>query len=78
MRVGLLTPEVAPSYGWARYALDLARGLVDQGITVIALAQPEATAPDFPLAVCPVLPQLVPRPRGFLPRSVLADRKSVV
>lgn len=77
MRVALLTPEVAPGYGWARYALELATALVDQGVQVVALTQIDA-APvpaGVPLAdVRPALPHLVPPTRAFVPRAVLARR----
>ncbi len=81
MRVALLTPEVAPGYGWARYALELATALIDQGVHVVALTQASTqTGADLdpaslPLAdVRPVLPHLVPPTRAFVLRSVLARR----
>jgi phosphatidylinositol alpha-1,6-mannosyltransferase len=74
MRIALLTPEMAPSYGWARYALDLARELTALGVEVVALTQ-SGTRPDPAIhlhAHRAVLPQLVPAPRGLLVRSLLA------
>ena len=73
MRVAFLTSELHPGYGWGRYGLDLSQALVAQGVRVIALTQrttpPPAQLPEG-LEVRPVLPQLMPRPRGFLARSV--------
>ena len=42
MRVAFLTSELHAPYGWARYALELARALAGQGIEVVALTQPGA------------------------------------
>ncbi|MEB2286889.1 MAG: glycosyltransferase family 4 protein [Anaerolineae bacterium] len=74
MRVAFLTPELHAPYGWARYALELARALTAQGIEVVALTQPGAalSAADGLADVRPVLPRLVPRPRLFVVRSLLA------
>ncbi len=73
MRVAFLTPALDPGYGWARYALELARALGDLGVDVVALTQ-AVTPPDgVSLAdVRPVLPHLVPPQRRFLLRSLLA------
>lgn len=75
MRVGFLTPELDPGYGWARYGLDLARELSDQGIEIVALTQPGAQIPagaaSWLADVRPVLPLLVPRTDNFLTRSIL-------
>ncbi len=60
MRVALLTPEISPGYGWARYALELSEGLEALGVDVVVLTQHD------------VLPRLVPPLRGFLLRSLLA------
>lgn len=74
MRVALLTSELHASYGWARYALELARALAGHGVEVIALTQPGAVRDeaDGLTGVRPVLPRLVPRPRLFVVRSLLA------
>ncbi|MCD4687480.1 MAG: glycosyltransferase family 4 protein [Anaerolineae bacterium] len=75
MRVALLTPEIDPRYGWARYALEIASALSAHGVDVVALTQIGATSlPDsVSLAgVRPVLPQLMPRPRGFMAHCALA------
>ncbi len=74
MRVAFLTPALSTRYGWARYALELARALAAQGIEVVALTQPGvAWAEAGGLAdLRPVLPRLVPRPRLFVVRSLLA------
>ena len=75
MRAGFLTPDLSSSYGWASYALDLARALSDLGVEIVALTQPGAALPadrDWLAGVEPVLPALVPAPRGFLARSLLA------
>jgi len=76
MRVAFLTPAMEPGYGWARYALELARALAEQGVDMIALTQPDVPTPEgVSLAdVRPVLPQLVPPERGFFVRSLLAAR----
>ena len=60
MRIALLTPDLSPDYGWARYALELSEGLTALGIDVMVLTQHDA------------LPHLVPPARGFLLRSLLA------
>jgi phosphatidylinositol alpha-1,6-mannosyltransferase len=74
MRIALLSPGFHTRYGWARYALELARALAAQGVEVVALTQPGETVPgDDGLAdLRPVLPRLVPRPRLFVARSLLA------
>ncbi|MBP8974763.1 MAG: hypothetical protein KBH93_12895, partial [Anaerolineae bacterium] len=74
MRVALLTPALSTRYGWARYALELARALAGQGVEVIALTQAGAAQDeaDALAGVRPVLPRLVPRPRLFVVRSLLA------
>ena len=74
LRVAFLTPALSSTYGWARYALELARVLPDQSVEVIALTQSDAeTLDDLMLAgVRPVLPHLVPPTRGFMLRSLLA------
>lgn len=74
MRVALLSPGISTRYGWARYALELARALSGQGIEVVALTQPGETAQgnDGLADLRPVLPHLVPRPRLFVVRSLLA------
>ena len=74
MRVAFLSPELGPSYGWARYAFELAAALSAQGVDVVALTQPGAAIPaDAGVADArPVLPPLVPRPRLFVPHSLLA------
>jgi glycosyltransferase involved in cell wall biosynthesis len=76
MRIALLAPELSASYGWARYALELAQALGEQGVEVVALTQ--ANSPSVPprtiglAGLRPVLPQLVPPQRGFLRRSLAA------
>jgi glycosyltransferase involved in cell wall biosynthesis len=74
MRVAFLAPEMGSSYGWARYALELAVALTAQGIEIVALTQPGARQPgDAALAgSCPALPRLVPPARGLIARSLLA------
>ncbi len=75
MRVALLVSEVAPSYGWARYALELAQALTSQDVKVVALTQrrqSHQTLPQPAMRTHPVLPDLVPAKRGFLVRSMLA------
>ena len=74
MRVALLTPGISTRYGWARYALELARALAGQGVEVIALAQAGTTGDETEglTDLRPVLPRLVPRPRLFVVRSLLA------
>lgn len=74
MRVAFLAPDLAPLYGWARYALDLGRGLRAHGVEVVALAQAGGTLdPSLDARrVERVLPRLVPAQRGFLIRSLLA------
>ncbi|MBN1202264.1 MAG: glycosyltransferase family 4 protein [Anaerolineae bacterium] len=75
MRVAFLTPELTPSYGWARYGLDLAGALSALGVQVIALTQPGGALPDDSTQAAdlhPVLLPLVPAPRGFLARSLMA------
>ncbi|MBN2305963.1 MAG: glycosyltransferase family 4 protein [Anaerolineae bacterium] len=76
MRVGFLTPEVASSYGWARYALELAGALQALGVEVVALTRQHTIPPDIPIPLRPVLPSLVPQPRGFLARSLLAGNRT--
>ncbi|MBN1680339.1 MAG: glycosyltransferase family 4 protein [Anaerolineae bacterium] len=70
MRVALLTPDFDPSYGWARYAFDLAHALIDQDISVTVLTQRGADSTPTDITSQPVLPRLVPPPRGFLLRSL--------
>ena len=73
MRVAFLTPETDPHYGWARYGYDLAQALTAQGIEIVALTQPtDQRHGDFWFDVRPVLPQLVPKQRGFLRHSLAA------
>jgi phosphatidylinositol alpha-1,6-mannosyltransferase len=74
MRVAFLTSELHASYGWARYALELARALAGQGIEIVTLTQPGATQgeADALADLRPALPRLVPRPRLFVARSLLA------
>lgn len=76
MRVGFLTPELAPNYGWARYALDLATALSAQGVEIVALTQPGAPLADMVAAHHAVLPMLVPRPRGFLLRLLASTGRA--
>jgi glycosyltransferase involved in cell wall biosynthesis len=82
MRVAFFTSEMNSSYGWARYALELADALRGQGIEVVALTQPSRAADDESavIATRAVLPQLVPRPRGFVGRlaaHTLSARRAV-
>jgi len=74
MRVAFLTSELHAPYGWARYALELARALAAQGIEVVTLTQPGAALAeaDGLAGVRPVLPRLVPRSRLFVVRALLA------
>ncbi len=75
MRVAFLTPEVSSRYGWSRYAWELAQALSDQGVAIVALTQSDFyLPPDMPPLsdLRPVLPGYVPRPRGFMLRSLLA------
>ena len=74
MRVAFVTSELYASYGWARYALELAHALAAQGVEVIALTQPGAAYDEAGgLAdLRPVLPRLVPRSRLFVVRALLA------
>jgi phosphatidylinositol alpha-1,6-mannosyltransferase len=75
MRIGFLTPDLDPGYGWARYGLDLARALSDQGVEIVALTQPGALIPadvSWLADVRPVLPQLMPPVGNFLIRSLQA------
>ncbi len=74
MRVALLSSGFHTHYGWARYALELAHALARRGIEVVALTQPGETLAGIEgLAdLRPVLPRLVPRPRLFVARSLLA------
>jgi phosphatidylinositol alpha-1,6-mannosyltransferase len=75
MRITLLTPGLDPGYGWARYGLDLARALSDQGVEIVAITQPGAQIPadaSWLADVRPVLPQLMPPAGNFLVRSLLA------
>lgn len=72
-RIAFLTPEIDPGYGWARYAYDLGRALHGLGIEIVAVTQPGArlsAGGEWLADVRPVLPQLVPQQRGFLPRLV--------
>ncbi len=71
-RIAFLTPEIEPGYGWARYAHDLGLALHDRGVEIVALTQPGARGADWLADVRPVLPQLVPQPRGFLLRLMAA------
>jgi phosphatidylinositol alpha-1,6-mannosyltransferase len=76
MRIAFLTPETNPRYGWTRYAYDLAQALTTQGFEIVALTQTGAQRyGDFWQDVRPVLPSLVPQPRGFLLRSLVAATK---
>jgi len=73
MRVAVLTPELDGAYGWTRYALDLSHVLVDQGIEIIALTQPQPSLAEdisWIADVRPVLPHLVPPTGSFLLRSL--------
>jgi phosphatidylinositol alpha-1,6-mannosyltransferase len=75
VRVAFLTPEIGSLYGWARYGMETGRELVAQGVDVVALVQPTAHLPAdsaWLAETLPILPQLVPPPSGFLPRSLLA------
>lgn len=73
MRVAFLTPGLDPGYGWARYGLDLARALSEQGVEIVALTQPGTQIDaSWLAAVRPVLPQLVPPAGNFIIRSLRA------
>lgn len=74
MRVALLTPDLDPSYGWARHALELARALREQGVRVVALTQSGSRPPIEAVLddIRPALPRLVPPSRGFILRSLAA------
>ncbi len=74
MRVALLSSEFAPTYGWARYGLELANALRAQGVEVVALAQKDASAlPESAYDTYhPILPPLVPRASKFVPRTLQA------
>lgn len=75
MRIALLTPELTSLYGWARYALELTNALSAQGVEVVVLAQRGKSLPPEPVTLAdfrPVLPQLFPPIRWFLPRSLVA------
>lgn len=75
MRVALLTPEMVPTYGWARYGVDLAQALSHEGVEVVALTQ-RTTPPPAGFGsladVRPILPHLYPPTRGFVLRLLLA------
>jgi len=75
MRIAFLAPELSTLYGWARYALELTNALSAQGVEVVVLAQRGKTLPPEPVTLAdfrPVLPQLFPPIRWFLPRSLMA------
>ncbi len=74
MRVALISSEFAPTYGWARYALELASALRAQGAEVVGIAQKNALAPSIDVydAYHPILPSLVPRTSKFVPRTLRA------
>jgi phosphatidylinositol alpha-1,6-mannosyltransferase len=71
MRIALLTPEFDATYGWASYARELATALRVQGVDVRVFTQPGAVSSET-FESLPVLPLLVPPPRGFLLRSLAA------
>jgi phosphatidylinositol alpha-1,6-mannosyltransferase len=71
MRIALLTPEFDAMYGWASYARELANALRDQGADVRVFTQPGAASSEA-FESLPMLPPLVPPPRGFLLRSLAA------
>ncbi|WP_119065972.1 glycosyltransferase family 4 protein [Aggregatilinea lenta] len=68
MRIAFLTPEIDPTYGWARYAHDLAAALTAQGVEVVAVTQRGARSGPEGVEIRDALPQLVPPVRFFLPR----------
>ncbi len=72
MRIAFLTPEIDPTYGWARYAHDLAAALAASGVDVIAVTQRGARSAPEGVTVRDVLPQLVPPVRFFLPRLLVS------
>jgi phosphatidyl-myo-inositol dimannoside synthase len=52
MRIGLITPGLQPAHGWGQYSRALVAALRQRGVSV-TVAEP------------PLVPMLVPRPRGF-------------
>jgi len=67
MQLGVLTCELKPTHGWARYSVDLLTALHRAGVQLTVLAS--ASSPtDFPFRVLPILPEVVPAPRFLPPR----------
>lgn len=71
MHLGIVTCELKPTHGWARYSLDLLTALHRAGIR-LTVAASSSSPTDFPFPVYPILPEAVPAPRFLPPRLGLA------
>lgn len=71
MHLGVLTCELKPTHGWARYSVDVLMALHRAGLTLTVLA-PASSPTDFPFRVLPILPEIVPAPRALTARLALA------
>jgi phosphatidylinositol alpha-1,6-mannosyltransferase len=71
MHLGVLTCELKPTHGWARYSVDVLMALHRAGLTLTVLA-PATSPTDFPFRVLPILPEVVPAPRALTARMALA------
>ncbi|MBZ0293295.1 MAG: glycosyltransferase family 4 protein [Anaerolineae bacterium] len=70
-RVALLTCDLSPHHGWARYSLSLLGALRRAGVDVTVIAS--RNSPDVEgVTVHRLLPDLVPAERGLLGRQMLA------
>jgi len=67
MQLGVLTCELKPTHGWARYSVDLLTALHRAGVQLTVLAS-HSSPTDFPFKVLPILPEAVPAPRFLPPR----------
>lgn len=67
MHLGVITCELKPTHGWARYSVDLLTALHHAGVKLTVTAS-RSSPTDFPFPVKPILPEAVPALRFLPPR----------
>lgn len=65
MHLGVITCELKPTHGWARYSVDVLAALHRAGVRLRVVTSGSSPT-DYPFPVFPILPEAVPAPR-FLP-----------
>jgi len=76
LTVGFITPDLTMRHGWAQYSLSLLRALSQRDDITLHIITARSSPPLPELPAHPILPDLVPRQRFFLP-ALLPQRAAV-